>query len=128
MAYYVSIKQQLRTQGWSNTVHKRTDFDPHSMREYRLVPTQRLVARLGLTEWEHQRCQLDESDYQPARVTLALDQHIGAPASPVVAVGDRVTTGQLVAQIQTDSLGANIHASITGRISEVKSNRIEIVA
>ena len=128
MAYYVSIKEQLRAQGWSNTVHKRTDFDPHSMREYRLVPTHRLVARLGLTEWEHQRCPLDESDYQPSRVTLSLDQHIGAPASPVVVVGDRVTAGQLVAQIQKDKLGANIHASITGRISEVKNNRIEIVA
>jgi len=128
MAYYVSIKEQLRAQGWSNDMHKRTDFEPHIMREYRLAPTHRLIARLGLTEWEHQACPLDETDRQPARVTLCLDQHIGAPASPVVRKGDQVSTGQLIAQIQGTKLGANIHASIAGRIAKVGDDRIEIIA
>ncbi len=128
MAYYVAIKQELRAQGWVNEVHKRTDFEPHPMREYRLVPTHRLIARLGLTEWEHQRCALDEADYLPQRVSIPLRQHIGAPARPVVQVGDRVAVGDLIAGIPEDALGASVHASIAGRVSAIDDAAIEIVA
>jgi len=119
MAYYVSIKDELQAQGWVNEVHKRADFEPHSMREYRLVPTHRLVARLGLVEWEHQSCPLDEADYRPERVSIPLRQHIGAPAKPVVSVGQQVSVGDPIAQIPEDALGASVHASIAGRVSKV---------
>jgi Na+-translocating ferredoxin:NAD+ oxidoreductase RnfC subunit len=128
MAYYLSIKQELRAQGWVNEVHKRTDFEPHPIREYRLVPTHRLIARLGLTEWEHQRAPLDEADYRPSRVIIPLAQHIGAPATPVVGAGDRVAVGDLIAQIPEGRLGANVHASIAGKVSRIDSRAIEIVA
>jgi Na+-translocating ferredoxin:NAD+ oxidoreductase RnfC subunit len=128
MAYYVSIKDELRKQSWVNEVHKRTSFQPHPMREYRLVPTNRLIARLGLTEWEQQACPLDETDYRPARVSIPLQQHIGAPAEPVVTVGAKVATGDLIAQIPEGKLGANVHASISGQISQVSREAIEIVA
>jgi Na+-translocating ferredoxin:NAD+ oxidoreductase RnfC subunit len=128
MVYYVSIKQELQAEGWVNEVHKRTEFEPHPMREYRLLPTQRLIARLGLTEWQHQACPLDETDYRPARVSIPLRQHIGAPASPVVQVGDRVAVGDLVAHIPEGKLGANVHASIEGQISKVGDGAVEIVA
>jgi len=127
MSYYVAIKQELRAQGWVNEVHKRADFEPHPTREYRLVPTHRLTARLGLTEWEHQTCPLDEADYRPERVLIPLRQHIGAPARPVVSIGDRVAAGDLIAQIPEDALGAAIHASITGRVSRIDSTALEIV-
>jgi hypothetical protein len=128
MSYYVAIKQELRVQGWVNEVHKRTDFEPHPMREYRLVPTHRLMARLGLTEWEYQKAPLDETDYRPQRVSIPLRQHTGAPAQPVVGVGDRVAVGDRIAQIPGEALGANVHASLAGRISRVDGTAIEIVA
>jgi len=128
MAYYVAVKQALRAQGWRNEVHKRADFEPHSMREYRLVPTHRLIARLGLTEWEHQVCPLDEGEYRPERVSIPLGQHIGAPAKPVVGAGDEVSVGDLIAEIPQDALGANIHASVAGRVRSVDAATIEIVA
>jgi Na+-translocating ferredoxin:NAD+ oxidoreductase RnfC subunit len=128
MAYYVSIKEELQRQGWVNKVHKRSDLQPHPMREFRLVPTHRLTARLGLSEWDHQACPLDETDYQPERVSIPLQQHIGAPAEPVVAVGAQVAVGDLVARIPEGKLGASVHASISGRISLVDSTEIEIAA
>ena len=128
MSYDVTIKQELRAQGWMNEVHKRSDLTLHPMREYRLVPTHRLIARLDLTEWEHQLCALDETDYRPERVTIPLGQHIGAPASPVVSVGDRVSAGDLVARIPEGKLGANVHASVTGRVSKVDGAIVEIEA
>jgi Na+-translocating ferredoxin:NAD+ oxidoreductase RnfC subunit len=128
MAYYVGIKEELRAQGWVNEVHKRADLEPHVMREYRLVPTHRLIARLGLTEWEHQPSELDEADYKPERVRIPLQQHIGAPAKPVLSAGSRVSVGDLIAGIPEGNLGASIHASIAGRVASVSDATIEIVA
>ncbi|MFC2045974.1 4Fe-4S dicluster domain-containing protein [Chloroflexota bacterium] len=128
MSYYVSIKQELRAQGWVNQVHKRTEFEAHPTREYRLVPTHRLIARLGLTEWEHQSCPLDETDYRPQRVTIPLRQHIGTPADAVVSVGNRVGVGDLIAHTPQDKLGADVHASIAGRVTMVSDAAIEVVA
>ncbi len=119
MAYYLSIKEELQAQGWTNEVHKRTDFEPHPMREYRLVPTHRLIARLGLVEWEHQSCPLDEGDYRPERVSIPLRQHIGAPAKPVVSAGQQVSAGEPIAEIPEGALGAKVHASIAGRVSKI---------
>jgi Na+-translocating ferredoxin:NAD+ oxidoreductase RnfC subunit len=99
------------------------------MREYRLVPTHRLIARLGLVEWEHQSCPLDETDYRPERVSIPLQQHIGAPAQAVVSPGQQVSVGDLVGQIPQDALGANVHASIAGRVSRVvDATTVEIEA
>jgi Na+-translocating ferredoxin:NAD+ oxidoreductase RnfC subunit len=83
---------------------------------------------LGLSEWEHQSCALDETDYRPKRVTIPLQQHIGMPAKPVVSEGARVAVGDLIAQISEGKLGANIHASIAGQVSKVGAATIEIAA
>jgi Na+-translocating ferredoxin:NAD+ oxidoreductase RnfC subunit len=128
MAYYVSIKKELRAQGWINQVHNRADLQPHVMREYRLVPTHRLMARLGLTEWEDQVCALDESDHQPERVNIPLQQHIGLPANPVVQVGTQLSVGDLIAQAPEDKLGASVHASIKGQVTKIDDTAIEITA
>ena len=129
MAYYKEIKRQLAAQGWENVVHKRSDLTPHPMREYRRVPMERLVARLGLTEYEEECiCPLDEREYQPKRVTIPLKQHIGAPSQPVVKAGDRVQRGDLIARIPEGKLGANVHASISGRVEAVTDEHLVIAA
>ncbi len=54
----------------------------------------------------------------PERVNIPLSQHIGAPATAVVAKGDRVVTGQLIAEA-TGFMSANIHSPITGVVAAV---------
>lgn len=51
----------------------------------------------------------------PNRVVLPLQQRIGSEAQPCVKVGDRVLTGQIIAQSQ-DVFCTPIHASISGTI------------
>ena len=131
MAYYVAIKQELRVQGWrpeKRAAGRR--LESHPMRDGRLVPTHRLIARLGLTEWEDQVCPLDEVDYRPARVAIPLrhPRGIGAPAIPAVEVGCHVAAGDLIAKIPEGKLGVNVHASIAGRISKVSESAIEVLA
>jgi electron transport complex protein RnfC len=52
----------------------------------------------------------------PKRLTLPLNQHIGAPADPVVAVGARVLTGQLIAAAN-GFVSVPVHAPTSGTIS-----------
>lgn len=54
----------------------------------------------------------------PPQVILPVHQHIGNPAKPVVAVGDKVLKGQLIAAA-VGTFSANIHASTSGVVSAI---------
>jgi len=89
---------------------------PHPMGEYRRVPMRRLIARLGLGEFNNVG-PLAEQELRPQQVKILLKQHAGAPAVPVVKCGDKVRAGDLVAATETGKLGARIHASIDGVVT-----------
>ena len=55
----------------------------------------------------------------PATVTVPVSQHIGAPATPVVARGDQVKTGQVIAAAK-GFVSANIHSPVSGKVSKVE--------
>ena len=59
-------------------------------------------------------------------VQILLRQHVGAPAVPTVSVGAHVEAGQKIGEIAQDKLGAAIHASISGSVSEVTPYYIEV--
>ena len=69
---------------------------------------------------------MTETDLKPEIVHIALCQHVGAPAIPVVSPGDRVQAGQLIGKIPEGSLGAAIHASITGTVTECSNGFVAI--
>lgn len=52
-----------------------------------------------------------------------LSQHIGAPAVPVVAKGDRVLTGQLIAEAG-GFVSAPIYASVSGTVKAIEPRRV----
>lgn len=54
----------------------------------------------------------------PDLLYLPLQQHIGAPAEPLVQIGDRVMKGQMVARAQGE-VSAPIHAPTSGRVVDV---------
>ena len=51
-------------------------------------------------------------------VVIPLSQHIGAPAVPVVDIGERVLKGQLIAEAG-GFISANIHSSVSGTVKTV---------
>lgn len=107
---------------------KCTDPEQHPVdtaREGKFVPIPRLRVRLDLDRYDHP-APITQIDFQPAQVKLLLSQHIGAPALPSVAVGDRVEKGDLIAKAPESALGVNIHASINGRVTEVTARHILI--
>ncbi len=54
----------------------------------------------------------------PETVIIPVSQHIGAPAEPLVKKGDKVKTGQLIAQSK-GFVSANIHSSVTGTVKKI---------
>jgi len=54
----------------------------------------------------------------PPRLVLPLSQHVGQPAEPVVAVGERVLRGQPIARPH-GYIGAKVHASSSGTVVEI---------
>ena len=54
----------------------------------------------------------------PTVAVIPLSQHIGAPAVPCVAKGDRVVTGQLIAAAD-GFVSANVHSSVSGTVTAV---------
>ncbi len=56
---------------------------------------------------------------KPAIVSIPLSQHIGKPAVPCVAVGDKVRPGQLIAKAD-GIISADIFASIAGEVTGIK--------
>lgn len=54
----------------------------------------------------------------PAQVILPMQQHIGAPCTPVVQKGDHVYLGQVVGDSDA-YLSAPVHASVSGTVADV---------
>lgn len=88
--------------------------------DMRRIPTERLIARLGLSAYSglHAHTCIELS---PDEVFVPFAQHIGKPAQPVCKAGDAVNKGDLIAQAAEGALSANIHAGITGVITEVSA-------
>jgi Na+-translocating ferredoxin:NAD+ oxidoreductase RnfC subunit len=92
-------------------------FTPQSMRYYRKISPYRIMARMGLAELYEKKPE-GFLEIQTDSVHIPLKQHIGAPATPIVAINEKVTEGQLIAHMAPDELGANVHASISGVVTE----------
>ncbi len=96
-------------------------------RKFRLVPVDRLTARLGLTKYDLP-APLDETLVQTGKVKIKLSQSIGAPAVACVKPGDTVNVGDTVGNPTENALSLPVHASIDGVVTEVTDKYVLIEA
>ena len=54
----------------------------------------------------------------PSKVFISVAQHLGAPATPVVKVGDKVKAGQVIAE-PAGFISAYVHSSVSGTVKSV---------
>jgi electron transport complex protein RnfC len=54
----------------------------------------------------------------PESVVIPVNQHIGAPAIPVVTKGETVKAGQLIAEGK-GFVSANVHSSVSGKVNKI---------
>jgi Na+-translocating ferredoxin:NAD+ oxidoreductase RnfC subunit len=99
----------------------------HPMKEYRRVPLSQLRKRLQVEDYEAET-PFQNVDYRPKSVRIKLRQHAGQAAAATVREGEAVAKGQLIGAVEEGKLGANIHASIGGRVSKITPEFVEITA
>ncbi|MCL2695285.1 MAG: SLBB domain-containing protein [Clostridiales bacterium] len=122
--FMTELKAELGRQGVRP--EPETEIRPDSALELKKVPVARMIARMGLKPYDVPA----PIKTAPAvsRVTIPLRQHIGAPSEPVVIEGASVHAGDLIAAIPEGKLGANVHASISGRVTRISSDSITLEA
>jgi Na+-translocating ferredoxin:NAD+ oxidoreductase RnfC subunit len=121
---FAMVRDQLREQKVPNPHHRKPEQVRDSY-EYTKIPKMRALARTGLLGY-YAHLHEAEPAVPVRRVRLLTGQHIGAPATPVVAVGDRVNEGDLVAAAREGALSTNLHASISGTVTAVAPDAVEI--
>ena len=116
------IKQELAKRG-IRYKKPENELKADINREFRKIPTHRAANRAGVGAYydiQIKNC----TEYNPSVVSIPLKQHIGAPSEAIVKVGEAVKTGQLIAKCPDGKLGANIHASIDGKVTSVDGSII----
>ncbi len=109
--------------------HRRRELQPHDFIERHRLPLPRLIARLGLTDYQRAAAAADvalDRDLAASirAVRLPLRQHIGAPARAVVQIGQQVEQGELIGEIPDGALGARVHASVPGVVTSVDPREV----
>lgn len=121
---FAEILANFRAAGMKNP-HTNSIATPHEFREYRRIAKDRLTRRYGLIDYESHNLVFSRFP-DPPTVKPSLIQAIGAPSEPVVKIGDSVSKGALIARIPDGKLGAALHASIDGTITNITGETITI--
>ena len=110
------LQKKLRWEGLPRQIHPMFD--------YRRVPTKKLMQRLDILKFKDEG-PLITFNMTPSVVSIPLQQHTGKPAVPVVKEGETVERYQLLAEAD-GRISAPVHASISGRIVTIDSEKIVI--
>ncbi|MCD8366384.1 MAG: electron transport complex subunit RsxC [Clostridiales bacterium] len=82
----------------------------------------------GVHPYDGKELSKDEpiTEYLPkGDLVYPLSQHIGAPAKPVVAVGDTVLAGQMIAEAG-GFVSAPIYATVSGKVKKIEPRRVVV--
>jgi len=97
----------------------------HPIKEGRRVPLKQLMKRLDISKY-NAKTPFREINKEISEVKILLKQHAGNSSTPIVNKFDKVTEGQLIAEVEPDKLGARIHSSIDGIVKEFNKDFIII--
>jgi Na+-translocating ferredoxin:NAD+ oxidoreductase RnfC subunit len=97
---------------------KRNTYQVSLFQETRKVPLTRLMERLQVSQYDTHPS-FFEGAVEIRQVSIPLQQHLGRPAEAVVQVGATVSKGDLIGEIPEGALGARVHASIDGTVTDV---------
>ncbi len=113
----VRSKVNIRLKGLPYSPPER-ELHAHPMQEHRKVSTEKLTRKLGLIPYDAKALYVDLK-ISPSQVCIPLSQHIGNAAEAIVKPGDKVALGQMIGKVEGKTLGANVHASISGIVKSV---------
>ncbi len=117
-----AFRGEMRTKGIAP--EKNPKFTGVSdKRQYRRVPMHRMVSRLGLERYDVE-APLTETTLDFKELKIALTQHIGQPAKPIVSIGEEVERFAKLAICE--GLGAELHSPCAAKVLEVTDKYITL--
>jgi Na+-translocating ferredoxin:NAD+ oxidoreductase RnfC subunit len=93
-------------------------------RDYRRIAPGRFTDRWKLSHYQHRITEVVVAE--PDRVVIPTRHGVGKAAVPCVEAGQSVATGEVIAQVPFGEVGALVHASIDGQVSDVTASHITI--
>ena len=97
----------------------------HPIKEGRRVPLKQLIMKLRLQDYDVEAPFIPK-EISVSKVKIPLQQHIGKSAEALVKKGDVVEEKQMIGKIPDGEFGANIHASISGKVKEITNEFVLI--
>ncbi|MFC2139981.1 4Fe-4S dicluster domain-containing protein [Bacteroidota bacterium] len=97
----------------------------HPIKDGRRVPLKQLRKKLDIERFE-QSTPFILQQPDPDSVKIYLSQHVGVPAKTIVSRGQQVKKGDVIGKIEEGKLGAPVHASISGSVSFITDDFIQI--
>jgi Na+-translocating ferredoxin:NAD+ oxidoreductase RnfC subunit len=119
-----AIKQEFAKKGFKPDMN----FAPVRPREFmdtRKIPVSRLVNKIGVSSYMERGPFIEDFPVPPV-LEIPLSRHIGAPAQACVKKGDTVKAGQIIGLPPEKGLGAAVHSSADGVVSEIDSFKITV--
>jgi Na+-translocating ferredoxin:NAD+ oxidoreductase RnfC subunit len=121
---FAEYKKLLTQKGIKNP-HRKDNISPNEQYENRKISIQTLLKKCGLTEWSDITLS-DEGSRKVSLVRVPLDRHVGAPAVATIGLGKKVKMTDVIAASPKGSLGTFYHAPISGTVTDIRDNWIEI--
>ena len=118
----VQSKNEMRVQGIKYEQVKPVKV--HPVKDGRRVPLKQLMKKLNVTQY-NKPTPFTEG-FKTNVVKIKMKQHAGAPADSIVKKGSVVKKGDIIGKVAEDALGANVHASISGVVTEVNDDFVKI--
>ena len=121
-----AIIAEMKDGARKNGIKPPQGLKPQAVKDADLkkVSVERLTARLGLKKYDVAAPMVEEFDTRTVKIMMA--QSIGAPAVACVSEGDTVKVGDVIGKVKDGALGADVHASIDGKVTTVNEKYIKI--
>lgn len=119
---YAEYRKLLMAKGIRNPHRNTVSALPEL--EYRKVPVPLILKKLDLSRFTGSVTALGRQTVSNVRIPL--DRHAGAPALPMVELGQTVAMGDVIAASPEEGLGTVCHASIAGTVTDIAAEWIEI--
>lgn len=113
------LKKEMAAAGIRYQRPENAEYHARFECEMRKAPTERVAARAGVGEYEHLVID-DFIEVEPCHagtVRISLKQGIGAPSKLLVNNNDYIKAGEKIAVCPENSLGTELHASVSGIVS-----------
>ncbi|MDR0959253.1 MAG: 4Fe-4S dicluster domain-containing protein [Propionibacteriaceae bacterium] len=119
----ILAKNELRAAGirtGDTTIHPEYT----ALRDNRRIAQSRFIERLHLDDYPAKVIRVVTCE--PDLVRIPVRHGVGRPSTPVVAEGETVRAGQVIAEVARDDVGSLVHASIDGVVTAVGPEHIVV--